>query len=326
MRDSDGRTALHFACLHNQLAIAELLLKSGADANAQILVTKRTSLHIAFRNGNMKAAQLLLKYRADLLRKDVEGNTPVHYLWMQEGDKLALKEGVGLVCGRREYKEALKIRNKEGVLPSEMKRRGCDSARRSESAQLRRKNVNRTLEDLSSAKKAIQRKASPNIADLCTATTEIGSDVFSSEVCCAVDADLGSDYPHRTLDSYNILKLIGKGSFGEVFLVEDKVTKCLFAMKIIQKAKIMSQNLVRYVLSEKRVMACTNHAFIVKLRAAFQTRSKLLLIMDYCPGGDLSQHIAKEKKFSEAKARLYVGEVILAIEDLHKRGIIFRYV
>jgi len=77
-------------------------------------------------------------------------------------------------------------------------------------------------------------------------------------------------------------------------------------------------------MTERNVLSLTRHPFIVKLNFAFQTIDRLFLILDYCPGGDLAEHLAKEQRFSEARSKLYLCELILALEDLHKRDIIFR--
>lgn len=77
-------------------------------------------------------------------------------------------------------------------------------------------------------------------------------------------------------------------------------------------------------MTERNVLSFTNHPFIVKLNYAFQTIDRLFLILDYCPGGDLSEHISREKKFEEERAKFYLCQIILAVEDLHKRDIIFR--
>lgn len=177
----------------------------------------------------------------------------------------------------------------------------------------------------------LQQQISPNTAHKCYATTEIGSEEnsnrseISSARCGDIPSERAKDQSRIGLELYKVLKLLGKGSFGEVYLVQHKKTNELYAMKIIQKSKIMSQNLVRYAVTEKKVMSQTNHPFIVKLRSAFQTKERLFLIMDYCPGGDLSQYLIREKRFTEERARIYISEIILAIEDLHKRNIIFRY-
>lgn len=78
--------------------------------------------------------------------------------------------------------------------------------------------------------------------------------------------------------------LLGKGSFGEVYLVEKQGTNRLFAMKVLRKDRILNQNLTRYAKTERNVLSIMDHPFIVKLNYAFQTESKLYLILDYAPG------------------------------------------
>jgi serine/threonine protein kinase len=126
-------------------------------------------------------------------------------------------------------------------------------------------------------------------------------------------------------DSFIPIQLLGKGSFGEVYLVQMKCNNKLYAMKILQKDKIFSNNLVRYATTERNVLTYfTKHPFIVNLNYAFQTSTKLFLILDYCPGGDLGQLIQREGYLSEEQAKVYMAEVLLALEDLHKSDIIFR--
>lgn len=134
-------------------------------------------------------------------------------------------------------------------------------------------------------------------------------------------------------DCFIVHGLIGKGSFGEVYLVEKKETKILYAMKVLHKSKIMrnnwifqilGNNLTKYALTERNVLSISNHPFIVKLNYAFQTPDKLFLILDYCCGGDLGSYLQREKCFTEERVRVYLAETILALEDLHKRDVIFR--
>jgi serine/threonine protein kinase len=83
--------------------------------------------------------------------------------------------------------------------------------------------------------------------------------------------------------------LLGTGSFGEVFLIERKQDKKLLAMKVLSKRKVRDQNLHRYALTERNVMASMgDHPFIVRLQYAFQTVERLFLVSDYAVGGDLS--------------------------------------
>ena len=134
------------------------------------------------------------------------------------------------------------------------------------------------------------------------------------------------DYEKIGPDSFIPIQLLGKGSFGEVYLVQKRGNKNeLYAMKILQKDKIFSNNLVRYAMTERNVLSYfTKHPFIVKLNYAFQTATKLFLILDYCPGGDLGQLIRREGYLEEEVAKVYMAEILLALEDLHNSDIIFR--
>lgn len=95
-------------------------------------------------------------------------------------------------------------------------------------------------------------------------------------------------------------------------------------MKVLSKQKIMGQNLVRYAKTERDVLSYTQHPFIVNLNYAFQNKDKLFLLLDYCPGGDLSRLLKRERRFTEERARLYTAQILLAIQYLHKRDIIYR--
>ena len=124
--------------------------------------------------------------------------------------------------------------------------------------------------------------------------------------------------------SFICLAQLGKGSFGEVYLVQKINTKEKFAMKVLRKERIIAQNLLKYAIAERNVLSLSNHPFIVKLNFAFQTSSKLFLILEYCSNGDLARHLLFEKRFSESRAKFYICEVLLALENLHQRDIIFR--
>jgi serum/glucocorticoid-regulated kinase 2 len=121
-----------------------------------------------------------------------------------------------------------------------------------------------------------------------------------------------------------MLKVIGKGSFGKVLLVEKKATGEVLAMKILNKSAMLKRKQVAHARTERQVLAQVKHPYIVCLHAAFQTEDKLYLCMDHCPGGDLFFHLANERHFSEKVCAIYTAEIVLALEYLHENGIIYR--
>lgn len=135
--------------------------------------------------------------------------------------------------------------------------------------------------------------------------------------------------PKMSLNDFYFYKLLGKGSFGEVFLVKEKNPPSagagkFYAMKVLNKDKVFSQNLIKYAKSERNILSIMNHPFIVRLNYAFQNQNKLFLILDYCPGGDLGKMLTKKRRLPEEIVRIYVSEIVLGIEALHSKNIIFR--
>eukprot|EP00820_Chromera_velia_P024260 Cvel_9124.t1-p1 / transcript=Cvel_9124.t1 / gene=Cvel_9124 / organism=Chromera_velia_CCMP2878 / gene_product=Protein kinase 2, putative / transcript_product=Protein kinase 2, putative / location=Cvel_scaffold518:75843-83843(+) / protein_length=1345 / sequence_SO=supercontig / SO=protein_coding / is_pseudo=false len=124
--------------------------------------------------------------------------------------------------------------------------------------------------------------------------------------------------------SFLVRALLGKGSFGEVYKVELKTTGEVFAMKILRKDRIVGRNLVRYAMTERNVLSYVKHPFIVRLHWAFQTPEFLVLVLQFCPGGNLQQLIARCKRLKESIARVYLAEVLLALEHLHERNVVYR--
>jgi len=124
--------------------------------------------------------------------------------------------------------------------------------------------------------------------------------------------------------TFATIRTIGQGSFGAVYMVKHNRTGGIYAMKTLEKSKIRSQNLERYAKTERNILSYVRHPFIVSLRFAFQTTNYLVLVLHYCPNGNLQRLIAQERRLSEALARLYTAEVLLAITHLHHRNIVFR--
>ncbi|XP_056447204.1 ribosomal protein S6 kinase alpha-1 isoform X2 [Gadus chalcogrammus] len=125
---------------------------------------------------------------------------------------------------------------------------------------------------------------------------------------------------------FELLKVLGQGSFGKVFLVR-KVTppddNQLYAMKVLKKATLKVRDRVRTKM-ERNILADVNHPFVVKLHYAFQTEGKLYLILDFLRGGDLFTRLSKEVMFTEEDVKFYLAELALGLDHLHGLGIIYR--
>jgi serine/threonine protein kinase len=126
------------------------------------------------------------------------------------------------------------------------------------------------------------------------------------------------------LEDFQILKVIGQGSYGKVRLVQYTRTGQLYAMKSLSKKKLVEFDLTGRTFTERNLLVQANHPFIVSARWAFQTDTKAILVMDYLPGGELWRRLREEKRFSESRTRLYAAELVLAIDYLHTHGVIHR--
>lgn len=88
-------------------------------------------------------------------------------------------------------------------------------------------------------------------------------------------------------------------------------------MKVLKKAFLVKNNHLKYAVGEANIMKQTNHPFVLKMHYSFQTPDNLYMVLDYCPGGDLSQHLANRQMFEENEAKFFIAEVVLAIEYIH---------
>lgn len=125
---------------------------------------------------------------------------------------------------------------------------------------------------------------------------------------------------------FDLLKVLGQGSFGKVFLVRKKTgpdAGQLYAMKVLRKASLKVRDRVRTKM-ERDILVEVNHPFIVKLHYAFQTEGKLYLILDFLRGGDVFTRLSKEVLFTEEDVKFYLAELALALDHLHRLGIVYR--
>ena len=126
------------------------------------------------------------------------------------------------------------------------------------------------------------------------------------------------------LEDFELLKVLGRGSFGKVMLVRYKRDGKKFAMKILKKKAIIARNQVEHTKAERKILESLQHPFLMTLRFAFQSSEKLYFVLDYYQGGELFFHLKNQRRFSEGIARLFVAEIALALGHLHSLGVVYR--
>ncbi|NP_001036923.1 atypical protein kinase C [Bombyx mori] len=128
-----------------------------------------------------------------------------------------------------------------------------------------------------------------------------------------------------SLDDFELIRVIGRGSYAKVLMVELKRTKRIYAMKVIKKALVTDDEDIDWVQTEKHVFeTASNHPFLVDLHSCFQTPSRLFFVIEFVRGGDLMFHMQRQRRLPEKHARFYAAEISLALHFLHERGVIYR--
>lgn len=125
-------------------------------------------------------------------------------------------------------------------------------------------------------------------------------------------------------ENYTTIKIIGKGAFGEVKLVQKKADGQVYAMKSLIKTEMFKKDQLAHVRAERDILAESDSPWVVKLFTTFQDANFLYMLMEFLPGGDLMTMLIKYEIFSEDITRFYIAEIVLAIEAVHKLGFIHR--
>ena len=303
------------AAQNNQIETCKLLLNTKLYGSLIAQVNSRgisdeTALHIAAKQGHVAICQILIDLgeKIDVNAKNSNNSTPLH---------LACKSGQYLVS-------QLLIRS-GGFLNALDDFHNTPLHYAAESGEIKLikylfnrfpglegKN-NQGLTPLSILNsKGIEIGLGPHVEPLSIAQT---SDEISS---------ISPGLPKICWSSFEAIQILGRGSFGEVYLVKSLVTDRLYAMKMLRKKKLIDQNLIKYALVERNILSCIRHPFIVKLHYAFQSEDKLYLVLDYCSGGSLTYYLTKLNHFTEDMAKVYMCELVLALEELHRNEIIYR--
>lgn len=143
-----------------------------------------------------------------------------------------------------------------------------------------------------------------------------------------VDQVTGVDGSPLSLLDFDLLCVLGRGSWGKVVAARHKHTNITFALKIMKKQRIIEQHAASTIIRERKLMSELWHPFVLNLHGHFSTPTKLYMVLRLAPGGDIAHMIARQSRsdfcFSTSAARFVIAQVILAIEYMHGRGILHR--
>uniref|UniRef100_A0AAV1VP25 non-specific serine/threonine protein kinase n=1 Tax=Peronospora matthiolae TaxID=2874970 RepID=A0AAV1VP25_9STRA len=157
--------------------------------------------------------------------------------------------------------------------------------------------------------------------------SSLDTDASTSALRASVSSSRGSNVSHHphgvSVSDFDLIKVIGKGSIGKVFLVRKKDTSVVYAMKVLRKKNVVRHGLEEHIKTERLILEEIDHPFIARLRFSFQTKDKLYLVTDYCSGGELFHHMSDEG-FSYELCRFYAAELVLGLEHLHRLTVAYR--
>lgn len=142
-----------------------------------------------------------------------------------------------------------------------------------------------------------------------------------------IDASSSSDLNGGkvSLADFEVIKLVGEGASCSVMQVRKKDTGKLYAIKMMSKDRILTNHKrMERALMERQVLVKTKHPFVIQMFWAFQTKTHLFFVLEFCAGGELFFHMMKRNRFDENTAKFYFCEVLLGLEYLHSRNILYR--
>eukprot|EP00469_Lotharella_globosa_P010004 CAMPEP_0167775332 /NCGR_PEP_ID=MMETSP0111_2-20121227/2498_1 /TAXON_ID=91324 /ORGANISM="Lotharella globosa, Strain CCCM811" /LENGTH=509 /DNA_ID=CAMNT_0007665231 /DNA_START=6 /DNA_END=1535 /DNA_ORIENTATION=+ len=127
-----------------------------------------------------------------------------------------------------------------------------------------------------------------------------------------------------TMDSFRVIRVIGKGSFGTVKLAVKKSSGQVMAIKSLKKKEMIKREQQKHIWGERNYLASADSPWVVKLYHTFQDKRYLYFALEYCSGGDLLRLLIQEDKFTESQTAFYMAELASAVEAVHYAGYIHR--
>lgn len=138
------------------------------------------------------------------------------------------------------------------------------------------------------------------------------------------EVQLSENFAKMELHDLSIVEVIGTGAYAKVNLVRSRRTEKLFALKVMEKQRIIETNQQEHVNSERRILLSCRCPYIIRLYRTFQSPKRIYMLMDFCAGGELWSQIRGRTRFEEPTARYYCAAALEALEYLHSRFIVHR--
>uniref|UniRef100_A0A7S1FDM5 Protein kinase domain-containing protein n=1 Tax=Noctiluca scintillans TaxID=2966 RepID=A0A7S1FDM5_NOCSC len=325
-RSEHGFTALHMAAGAGHDDCVELLLSVRADIDARS-DEDFTALHLSSQFGHAGVCHLLLNAGCDGEAQTAQGDLPLHLAVVNDRQAVLprLLEGTDA--------RALHVRNQCGLRPVDLCMDVATAAVFRASAVLNDPYMRATFPHDSvllrnSRADSVRRLLQPAAAPVTESLTNVlhfgGGRREAKQLPKRFTTPRPDVVEDVGPDSFRMKAVLGRGAFGEVYKVTHKSSGNVYAMKVLRKSKIVGRNLVRYAVTERNLLSYIRHPFIVRLHFAFQTRGTLALVLQFCPNGDVASAIKVCRRLSHDSALLYLAEVLLAMEHLHDRQVVYR--
>ncbi|XP_043482285.1 cAMP-dependent protein kinase catalytic subunit 1-like [Leptopilina heterotoma] len=140
-----------------------------------------------------------------------------------------------------------------------------------------------------------------------------------------VDSTSSKNEPtESSLNDFERIRTLGTGAFGRVMLVKQKQSSRYYAMKILEKSKIIELSQVTHTYNEKRILQCLKFPFVIYMEYFFKDNSYIYMILPFVSGGEMFNYLKQMGKFDENTAKFYAAQVTLALEYLHFCDVVYR--
>ncbi|KAL4460947.1 hypothetical protein ABPG74_016419 [Tetrahymena malaccensis] len=313
----DNYNAAHYACIHGNRHILDRLNQIGCNFQA-VTSFGRTVLHLASIRGSLECVQYILENNlCDINMQDHSKSTALHYASANNHDQI-----VKILL---DHKIDATVKNDQGLCAEDLLF-GINTFNIFESynSSLLSNSINsqetRYYSKYSIAGSVVRPGRSDQVMKLlqnCQQHKKLRS--------CLLKTSFMSDQDIISKDDFLLIRQLGTGGFGEVNLVQYIKNKQFYAIKIMRKDMIVRRLAEKYIIQERQTLEkVKGHPFVCQLHFAFQDMNYLYLVLEYIQGEDLSKLLFRGDSLEEDVARMYIAELVLAIEFLHNKGIIYR--